>query len=275
MATGFFINYDTKRLGQLVTQTAHGFVTGDIPLPLYHDGTDWVSAQSDDVSTLAEGVMVRYIDANTFEIGYEGVYDIGTHSLTPNTQYYLSSSVAGDLTTTAPTIKQGILIPIDANNVMVSIWKQATNGVPTSGGTGAILYKTGTGDYAYSWSTALLLTNASGLLTLSAASYPRVLVVRGANTGFEFGVDSSGCYVWNYDNTPLTLATNGSTRYYITETGTHIFGGETSYSGVLGVFYNDIAANVVLELRPHASQSANIFNIKTGANALASLVIGI
>lgn len=83
-----------------VTQTAHGFVIGDV---LRHNGTSWVKALADsEANAEVIGIVSSVPDANTFTLLSDGNIT-GLSGLTAGATYFLSATTAGALTTTEPT----------------------------------------------------------------------------------------------------------------------------------------------------------------------------
>lgn len=104
-----------------VTQTAHGFDELDA---IYHDGTEWVLAQADDEATLGTHIVGAVFGANNFACVSQGRIQIASHGLTPGSYYYVSDSVAGGLTATAPdTYHNPIVFAEDADYLHVYSWQ--------------------------------------------------------------------------------------------------------------------------------------------------------
>jgi len=104
----------------LVTQNSHGFVAADIGRPLYLNGSTYTYARAD-VEATAEvaGLIYNIIDTNTFQICLGGeTTSIGANtlegggSLVAGTVYFLSTTTAGKITATAPSIVGQISKPI-------------------------------------------------------------------------------------------------------------------------------------------------------------------
>ena len=110
----------------LVSQTAHGFTTGNA---IYYTGSAWAKAKANSSLTLALGIAV-VIDANTFYL-YQSGYISGLTGLTPGSYYYVSDSSAGALTTTAPTASTSysspILFALSATTGMVLPYRPSQN----------------------------------------------------------------------------------------------------------------------------------------------------
>ncbi len=85
----------------VVTQNGHGFSVEDC-LRVLASGT-YIEAQADTLTNArAVGIVVEVIDANTFVLQTSGFTDKITGK-TPATQYFLSASTAGLLTSTEPS----------------------------------------------------------------------------------------------------------------------------------------------------------------------------
>ena len=99
-----------------ITQSSHGLAAKDA---IRHNGSSWVKAQADDNSTLALGIVTAVADSNTFTVAQAGRFTISSHGLTVGQWYYLSSSSAGGLTATEPTISQPIVYVESASVIFV------------------------------------------------------------------------------------------------------------------------------------------------------------
>jgi hypothetical protein len=95
----------------IITQTAHSFTKTFVR----YNGSSWVAALADVVANVATHFAYR-IDANRFYLNtiktltsYSTITDDVGAALVANTIYYLSSTVAGKVTSTAPTIKQEVI----------------------------------------------------------------------------------------------------------------------------------------------------------------------
>jgi parallel beta-helix repeat protein len=86
-----------------VTQTAHGFVVGDV---LRNAGTanTYAKAQADSAAH-AEivGIVTVVTDANTFSVTTQGIVTTGVPAATAGTVMFLSASTAGALSSTEPS----------------------------------------------------------------------------------------------------------------------------------------------------------------------------
>ena len=98
-----------------ITQNSHGFVVKDA---IYHNGSTWAKAQANSVDTLALGIVTEKT-TNTFVVAQSGRFELSSHGLTVGQWYYLSSSSAGGLVTTEPTISQPIVYVEDANTIQI------------------------------------------------------------------------------------------------------------------------------------------------------------
>lgn len=83
-----------------ITQTAHGFIVGDI---LYYTGSAWAKAKADNVGTAEViGMVSVVVNSNNFKLHFGG-YITTLSGLTAGVVYFLSDTVAGLLTATEPT----------------------------------------------------------------------------------------------------------------------------------------------------------------------------
>jgi len=129
-----------------ISETAHGFVLMDV---VGHDGTGYVKVTANDGQPEAIGVVSDVIDANTFEITYQGVITgltgattTGSLSVfTANTTYYVSNLTAGKLTDVEPSaigeISKPLLVTLTNNKGLVFNWRGAyiVSGGTVTGGT--------------------------------------------------------------------------------------------------------------------------------------------
>ena len=101
-----------------VTQNSHGFLTGQ---SVYYNGTDWVLAESNSSDTLGIGI-VSVIDDNNFNV-YQIGRITGLTGFTGGEYYFVSDTVPGALTATAPTsptaYSNPILLAMGADNGLV------------------------------------------------------------------------------------------------------------------------------------------------------------
>lgn len=88
---------DHRRLDNTYEQAGHGLAIADW---VYFDGTDWLKADRDSSSSLADGV-ISHVDGNQFDVLSQGLF-VQEAGLTAGDTYYLSST-AGAITNTLPT----------------------------------------------------------------------------------------------------------------------------------------------------------------------------
>ena len=134
----------------VVNQTAHGF---SVLNGARYNGSSWVAAQANSLSTLAEGVVIAVIDTNNFVVINSGYFEI-THGKPVGLQYYLDASTAGGNTSTRPTIYQGLFITVTTTLVHVNLWYNSINGVPNDGSDNQILTRDSANARGYKWSNA-------------------------------------------------------------------------------------------------------------------------
>lgn len=150
---------------QEINQSSHGFTAGE---PIRHNGTTWVAALANDETTLADGVVDEVVDTNNFVINYGG-YISGLSGLTAGETYYTSDSVAGDVTTTEPTISNPLYKAISTTAALVRIFPNFNSGSSGSGSSSGINYtdnsdfESGTTDWSASGTgMSLAITTTSG-----------------------------------------------------------------------------------------------------------------
>jgi len=107
----------------VLTKTSHGLTSGDINKPIKKTSSGYGLASA---ATLTNadvfGLLSSVIDANNFVLVTSGKYSWHTHGYATNAELFLST-VAGNLTTTAPTgegtVYKKVAYVLDANNVFV------------------------------------------------------------------------------------------------------------------------------------------------------------
>jgi hypothetical protein len=114
---------DTVKLGLNVPQTAHGFVLGDVIQKTSSVGI-WAKAQANSAAGSDANCVVQTVpDANNFACITFGLVT-GLSGLTEGSWYYLSSTVAGAYTVTAPsasgTWRAGIFKALSSTTGLVS-----------------------------------------------------------------------------------------------------------------------------------------------------------
>lgn len=116
-------------MSKIITQTAHGFTTTFIR----YNGSAWVAAQANLVANVATHFAYRidddrfYLDSIKRLTSYSNITDDASAPLAANTVYYLSSTVAGKITSTAPAIKQLVLTTVgDTAKVNITNYTNAT-----------------------------------------------------------------------------------------------------------------------------------------------------
>ena len=108
-----------------ITQSAHGFAVMNA---IYHNGSAWAKADASAESTQATAMVTAVAGSDDFTYAVMGTLTLASHGM-PMSQFYLSET-AGAITTSAPTISQPLLRPVDANTVLINV--QRAN--PAAGG---------------------------------------------------------------------------------------------------------------------------------------------
>jgi len=108
-----------------VSQTAHGFVVGEV---LRWNGTQWTKAQANNATNaLAVGIVSAVHDVNSFALTLIGKVTKTGWGLTPGSLYYLSDSVAGGITVTEPTttglVSKPLLVAKSATEAYFFNWR--------------------------------------------------------------------------------------------------------------------------------------------------------
>lgn len=104
-----------------IPQAVHTLNQGD---PIYNNAGTWTLAKSDVAGTVARYIVTENVDTNTFKMAKEGLMEWIAHGLTLNVDYYVSDSVAGDLTSTEPSnpsYSNPVLMPVDTNTVLINV----------------------------------------------------------------------------------------------------------------------------------------------------------
>lgn len=137
-----------------INQATHGFAAGDV---LRHNGTIFTEAQADSVANSnSVGVVQSIEDASNFTIVYSGKISI-TSFFTAGSTHYLSTSVAGGLTTSDPgvdEISKPIVIALTTTDAIVvpqrgiEVTGSAGGGDPSSSGLSGYVYVDDAGDKA-------------------------------------------------------------------------------------------------------------------------------
>lgn len=127
-------------LTNVITQTTHGFVAGDI---LRYTGTGYAKAQADsDVNSEVVGLVSAVADANSFTLITNG-YVTGFSSLIAGNVYFLSPTTAGTLTLTEPSaigqVSKPILVADSATSGYFNNWRGL---VKTSAGSSSLVAPT-------------------------------------------------------------------------------------------------------------------------------------
>lgn len=139
-----------------ISQVTHGFSIGDL---LYNNAGTWELAQADSAAKLAQGIVSEVIDADTFVLVLKGVTTWTAHGLTIGQIYYLDASTPNTLTTTSPTLSQGVLLPLSVDQVIFS--SEYSNNEETVSTKGVITQA------SHGFSAGDLLYNNAGVWTLA------------------------------------------------------------------------------------------------------------
>lgn len=98
-----------------VEQAAHGFTAGNA---IYHNGTIWVKAQANTAATLGTHIVGIVYGTDNFVAVASGRVQITGHGLTPGTLHHVSDSVAGALSTSAPSALHNPIALVEDANIL-------------------------------------------------------------------------------------------------------------------------------------------------------------
>ena len=189
----------------VVTQTSHGFT---VPQVVYLDDNDslYKLAKSDLISTAnAIGVVTQVNSVNTFTLTCAGVEEVFT-GLTEGETYYVSSSVAGAISNTEPTISRPVLNALGATKAYIftdAIERERAGGNNTEvqwNNNGVL-----DGDPSFTY------IEATKLVTMEDLVVNNDLVVKGTTTSVNSETLNVGDnhILLNAGNTSLTSETGG------------------------------------------------------------------
>lgn len=155
-------------VNEQVTQTAHGLAVGDV---IRSDAGLWIKALADTLeNSEAQGIVSEVADADNFTFISQGCIQTLT-GLVQDTVYFLSDTVAGELTATEPTISKPMLYAKNDVCGLVYPYRATTGGGGGGGGGGSIF-----GD-EYDYAEADAMTSTTSLtyvtkLSLVTAALP-------------------------------------------------------------------------------------------------------
>ena len=126
-----------ERIEKSYTQTLHGFSVGDV---ITYSGTSFTKAIADgSQNSEVLGFVSEIINGNEFTVVFAGyITGISPLSLSPNTTYYLSTSIAGDLDSTNTNIfgeiSKPILVTLTNDDALIFQYRGFVITSGTSGG---------------------------------------------------------------------------------------------------------------------------------------------
>jgi hypothetical protein len=118
-----------------ITVPAHPFAVGQA---IGYNNGSWIPAKADSADTLALGVVIEVVDQNTVKYALSGRFNI-THGLAVDTWFYLSDTVLGGLTTTAPTIEQLVAVTDDSDHISIYPYRPFTQVTPSTNPNNALI----------------------------------------------------------------------------------------------------------------------------------------
>jgi hypothetical protein len=106
-------------VAETVSLVSHGFVVGDC---LHRQGGSWLKASATQLTTLADGVVSRVIDSDTFEFSFQGKIS-GLSGLNSGTVYFLDRATSGAVTSSPNDlgIKQPIYAAISTTEAYIML----------------------------------------------------------------------------------------------------------------------------------------------------------
>ena len=190
-----------ERIQKTFTQTGHGFSAGEV---VAYSGGTFVKAIADESQEDVEifGVITEVPNVNSFTVVFAGYVDgLTPIGLSPNTTYYLSTSVAGELSSTDTqvfgNISKPILTTLTADDALVFQYRgfvlssgATGGGGSTSGITEIINIGAGTGEI-FKETNLSISGQTSELRTLLGSG--GTTIVTSGNT-IIINSDSSGLY---------------------------------------------------------------------------------
>ena len=126
-----------ERIEKEYTQASHGFVVGDV---VSWSGTSFIKSIADgSQSAEVVGFVTEVADGNNFTVVFSGYIEgISGLTLSSNTTYFLSTTVAGGLTTTQPSaeneVSKPILTTFTTDDALVFQYREFIISSGTSGG---------------------------------------------------------------------------------------------------------------------------------------------
>lgn len=149
----------------LFTSVAHGRIIGCPLSPVFFDGSNWVDAVADNMTTLATHVITKVIDADTLEISQSGRFGCNGHGLTAGLHYY--TGVSGGISNfPAPAYDNPIIFIENANTIHVMPYRASTPAIRTTSQVDLVFGRLGdvvaeSGDY----NAGLITFTPTGTLT--------------------------------------------------------------------------------------------------------------
>jgi hypothetical protein len=218
VSTGGTDTNEGERITKLITYPLHPFSVGDV---VGWSGTGYTKAIANGAyNGEVIGLVNKVVDYNSFELtqaGYiEGLTGI-TPTLSGNTTYFLSDSIAGRLTTTKPTTLTHVVRPVFASTTTTAGWV-----LPYPG------YVLISGSSSY---TATTVAAGVGLTDVAQTFNVNVTDIAPTGTEIPVKIDTGGSNVLYIDSDDIS----GGTTYNFIESGaTQIyddgFGNVTIYS---------------------------------------------
>jgi hypothetical protein len=265
-----------------VNQVGHGFTTRE---PIYHNGTEFLPANSASDTTLGMWTVTEVTSANDFVAAQSGRFTEAGHGMTPG-QFYFVSEVDGGLTSTEPETNSNPIIYVESIDVYHVLPYRPSTTVGGSGGGGSVASvfgRTGivvaeSGDYTKDQIGLSNVLNLEQIPTSEKAAVNGVATLDGGGkvpiaqipVELQGGITVIGFWEADLNEPDLSvLALNQGQAYQVTEatTWTNLNGITDWGIGDLAVWSDTIPGNW---FKLVSSTTVLSVNSKTGAVVLDS-----
>lgn len=174
-----------ERIEKEYTQVTHGFSVGEV---IAYSGTSFIKAIADGVQDAeVVGIVTEVADVNNFTVVFDGYIEgITSLGLSGGTTYFLSTTIAGELTaenaTVIDTISKPILTTFTVDDALVFQYREfnVTSGTTSGGGVSGITeienIGTGTGE-VFSATLPTISGQTSSLRTITGSGDTTVSTV--------------------------------------------------------------------------------------------------
>lgn len=237
-----------EALVHAVSQTSHGFSIGDV---VYFDGVSYLPAlASADSTSEVLGVVSDVPDSNSFDLLMSG-YISGLSGKEPGETYYLSATIAGDMSTSEPVTAGQISKPVFiAESESTGYVKDMRGAVVQSQSTGVL----------GSWDVYSPVVTGFGTIT---------------NDSFQYRVNGDSLQVRGFFTAGTTSAVLGTFTlpgtYVISTTKSVVANTSAAAGPQVGVITNDLAANQYVPMVTAVGTSTSLVYIGGAINVAGKL----